>query len=102
MSSTDWSEFFLLLPSIDNDNLVMVELVEASDNSNPDNDRLTALVKDPDTVIMSYVHPSDTILQRNPPPPSHDETWWHAFEQGSFICRLEWVWSFCLSRSKIT
>eukprot|EP00978_Attheya_sp_CCMP212_P014608 scaffold37341_cov51-Attheya_sp.AAC.4 len=62
MSSTDWSEFFQSLPSIDEGNLAMVELVEASDNSNSDEDRLTALVEDPETVIMSYVPPSDTII----------------------------------------
>eukprot|EP00978_Attheya_sp_CCMP212_P046137 scaffold375990_cov31-Attheya_sp.AAC.1 len=41
-----------------------MELVEASEtSSNSDDDRLlTALVEDPDTVIMSYVPPSDTIL----------------------------------------
>eukprot|EP00978_Attheya_sp_CCMP212_P006787 scaffold15800_cov52-Attheya_sp.AAC.1 len=63
MSSTDWSEFFQSLPSIDDGNLAMMELVEASEtSSNSDEDRLTALVEDPDTVIMSYVPPSDTIL----------------------------------------
>jgi hypothetical protein len=47
---------------IDDGNLAMMELVEASDNSNLDDDCLTALVEDPDTVIMSYVPPSKTIL----------------------------------------
>jgi hypothetical protein len=40
----------------------LVELVEALGNSNLDKDRLTALVKDPDTVIMSHVPPSSSLL----------------------------------------
>jgi hypothetical protein len=62
MSSTDWSEFFQSLPTINDGNLAMMELVEASENTNLDEERLNALVEDPDTVIMSYVPPSKTIL----------------------------------------
>ena len=62
MSSSDWSEFFQSLPTFDDGNLAMMELVEASENTNLDEERLNALVEDPDTVIMSYVPPSKTIL----------------------------------------
>jgi hypothetical protein len=63
-TATDWTEFFLALPRIDDANRAMVELVEASEVSSgkSEEDLLAALVEDPETVVMAYVPPTKSIL----------------------------------------
>jgi hypothetical protein len=63
-TAINWTEFFETLPSIDDANRAMAELVEASEISSgkSEDELLAALVEDPETVVMAYVPPTKSIL----------------------------------------
>eukprot|EP00978_Attheya_sp_CCMP212_P014546 scaffold37098_cov24-Attheya_sp.AAC.1 len=63
LKATNWADFFLTLPTIADGNRAMKDLVEATDfGTKTIEERLAALVEDPETVIMSYVPPINRML----------------------------------------